>query len=106
MTDNPTADRLRAWAKGGLPHMAAVDFILAVYPDLHDSHPMVGHDGDARFLNVFRDEWQENLAGLSSGERATWHLVRSILAGDLNHAFWTMDATRQRALLTALDTNQ
>lgn len=111
MTTTTTAERLRSWAKGSLPCMTAVDFVLAVYPDLPDDSPFVAHDdhpGDRiTFLDVFGsdEEWLAKTGGLSSGELATWEIARSLIEGDLYNTFWSLDHERQTALLDAMRDN-
>jgi hypothetical protein len=107
-TTATTAERLRSWAKGSLPCMTAVDFVLAVHPDLADDNPFVAHDDHPTnritYLDVFgsAEEFEDKLGGLSSGERATWYLARSIVDGDLYDMFWSLDSGRQNALLDAM----
>lgn len=112
-TTATTAERLRSWAKGSLPCMTAVDFVLAVYPGLRDDSPFVGHDDHPTnritYLDVFDvddDGWEDKLAGASSGERATWNVVRSVLDGELYRDFWSLDRERQTALLDAMRAHQ
>lgn len=112
MTDTTTtAERLRSWAKGSLPCMTAVDFVLAVYPDITDDSPFVAHDDHPTnritYLDAFGsdEEWDRKLGGASSGERATWYIVKSLVDGDLYDTFWSLDRERQTALLDAMRNN-
>lgn len=104
MTETTTTlhDRLRTWARGSLPLMATVEFVLAVGTDLG---PMVCDDGDWAYLDLFEledDVWQIRVGGMSGGQRATWELARSIAEGEIYDQFWRLDNHRKAAFLTAL----
>jgi hypothetical protein len=100
---------LRAWANGWLPQMAAVEFILGVYPDLMHRHPMVRQhtedEGHGWYLDVYCDEetWAQRTGFMSGGERATWLLARSLATGELAEQFSRLDAERRRAFRSALE---
>jgi hypothetical protein len=84
--------------------MAAVEFLLDV-GNVGPDHPMICDDGYRAWPDVFDlepHEWRERTGYMSGGERATWNLVRSILEGELNDTFWSLDATRKASLLRAL----
>lgn len=107
--DASTGARLRRWAKGSLPCMVAVEFVLACYPRLRDDSPFVGHDthptNRITYLDVFdldEETWAERTGGMSSGELATWALVRSLLDGELYEHYWSLDSERRKAFLDAL----
>lgn len=113
-TETTIPDQLREWARGSLPCMAAVDFLIDTGTRLYVGHPMIAteREGDRAWLDVFgfndpeREEldmiWTERVGGMSSGERATWELVRSICDGELNEWWWRLDGTRKAAFLRGL----
>jgi hypothetical protein len=100
---------LRAWARGLLPAQAAVEFLIGCKA-VSVGNPMVAIDdeGECIWLNLDVDDdiWAERTGYMSGGERATWHLARSILCGELEEWFWRLDATRRAHLLRALLANQ
>lgn len=101
-TETSLAERLQAWARGSLPYMAAVEFVIATGTDVT---AMVRDDGERAWLDVFEfddDEWSSRVGWMSGGQRATWELVRSIVDGELDEWFWRLDGHRKSALLNAL----
>lgn len=118
--DFATADEihqgLRIWAKGSLPLMAAVEFVIGSGENLHRAHPMVDIEiyvddqEHARAtgrvaLEVFEDSdhtWGERTGWMSGGQLATWELARSIARGEIDRWFWRLDEGRQRAFIDAL----
>lgn len=107
--DGDLAAALRAWANGWLPQMAAVEFVLGVYPNLSPNNSMVRKhaedEGGGWYLDVYCDEetWQQRTAHMSGGERATWWLARSLARGELSEHFSRLDAHRRLAFSTALE---
>lgn len=107
---------LQEWAKGSLPLQSAVAFLLSTNTYLHDLHPMlfvesfVDDDGTVKHtgrvgLEVFEDSddtWEERTGYMSSGERATWELIRSMCRGEIEHWFWSLDPGRRFAFLQSL----
>jgi hypothetical protein len=66
----------------------------------------VAHEHDRAYLDVFdEDAFEKEIGYMSSGEKATWRLARSMVTGDLNDSFWSLDSDRARILLEALATN-
>lgn len=110
LTRDETVEALRDWARGSLPLTAAVEFAAASRLPLGR---MVAHDGDRTYLDVFVDDdrapdyltteqWADKVGYMSSGERGTWELVRSLAAGELEEWFWRLDGTLQAAFVAAL----
>lgn len=105
-------ERLRAWARGSLPCQAAVEFLIGT-GTLRVGHSMIRDTGRVAWPNVFVDEddpgwwawWADRTGCMSSGERATWELVRSILTGELEDLFWRLDGDRKVAFARALLAN-
>ena len=103
------AAELRAWANGWLPQMAAVEFVLGVYPNLSPNNSMVREhaedEGGGWYLDVYCDEetWEQRTAYMSGGERATWWLARSLARGELSEYFSRLDAGRRLAFSMALE---
>jgi len=117
MTDRETLDdELHTWAKGSLPLMAAVDFVVATGTDL--SVLMVARDRHERaFLDVFvndelardhpgeyltTEQWLDRVGMMSNGQRATWELARSIADGLIDEWFWRLDTHSKLAFASAL----
>jgi hypothetical protein len=103
-------DELNEWARGSLPLMAAVDFVVATGTELA---PMVGYDHGRVYLDVFVDDerapdyltteqWLDRVGTMSGGQRATWELARSIADGELDRWFWRLDTHRKLAFASAL----
>jgi hypothetical protein len=107
---------LEAWAQGSLPLQSAVMFLRATGERLHRTHPMLFVEGfideqdHARYtgrvgLEVFEDSdetWAERTGHMSSGERATWELIRSMCRGEIEQNFWSLDPGRRFAFLQSL----
>jgi len=95
--------RLRAWARGSSPRTAAVEFLLATGTEL--TGRLVRDDGERARLDVFNvpaAEWASRVGWMSSGQRATWELARSMVDGGLEEWFWRLDTDRKLALVAAL----
>jgi hypothetical protein len=106
MTDTATdLEQLQAWAQGSLPRQAAIE-LLHRTGSLYPRHPLVVTEHGRAYLDVFdEDDFEQAIGCMSSGEKATWRLARSILHGDLNDCFWSLDSDRARILLEALAKN-
>jgi hypothetical protein len=107
-TRDDVAAGLRAWARGALNLMAAVEFLLETGATLspHLVRP-TGYEGKYYRLDVFHDEvddaeWAERIAGMSGGQVATWTLVRSLCDGELSVTFWRLDVEHKLAFVAAL----
>lgn len=102
-TPEERGEELRKWAKGSLPMMAAVEFLIGA--DALRSIPAgFVQDDDWLWLDsqAIADGLEHGTGYLSSGERATWRLVSSMLNGELNATFWSLDPDRQAAFANAL----
>jgi hypothetical protein len=95
------AEGLREWAKGSLPAIAAVEFLLNCPDVLYDGHPMLelvpGPSGH------WRPDFEPlDRLSMSGGTVAAWRLARSLLEGELEDDFWRLDGTRKTAFVNAL----
>ena len=100
-------EQLREWARGSLPAQAAVEFLIET-GTLYERHPMIGQRDDRAWLDLFEIDaatWAERTGTMSGGERATWEIARSIVAGELEDTFWRLDGSRKAALVNALARN-
>lgn len=106
-TRETVAESLRAWARGGLSLQAAVEFLVATGTELVFARPSE-HPAGRWWLDVFdhTDQvWDTMTGGMSSGQKATWDLVRSLCDGELSDTLWRLDLHRRSALLDALAAN-
>jgi hypothetical protein len=125
-THEEIAIALQFWARGSLPHQAAVEFLIATGTRLYPRHPMLAHENEHGergagvlggiqywWIDVWgpdgedlaEDAWLARLGGMSGGEFATWTLIRSLLVGELQANFWRLDGSRKRAFIEALTRN-
>jgi uncharacterized membrane protein len=106
MTDITATDReLWAWAKGSFPCQAAVEFLTRT-GELNRHTLLVARTDGRAYLDVYdKDDFEQRIGYMSSGEKATWRLARSMVTGDLNDSFWSLDSDRGLMLLEALATN-
>lgn len=99
-------DKLRAWAKGMLPMMAAVDFLI----DCNQlSGAYVHVEGDTAwydFNQLDEDLTAGRLNFLSGGEQATLKLAISLRYGEIENNFWRLDPERREAFIRALTNHQ
>lgn len=97
---------LQLWAHGARDLEAAVGFVVETGTELLFARPTDSHSDIGRWwLDVFdhTDQvWETMTAGMSSGQKATWDLVRSLCDGELSRTLWRLDIDRRSALLGAL----
>jgi hypothetical protein len=105
--------RLRAWARGYLPYMAAVEFLIET-GEARPGHPLIATDPDApdlAYLDIWSTDpdsndrlgdWESRIGYASGGERATWRLAVSLAGGELGDELSRLDGTRRAAFIDAI----
>lgn len=104
-------EKLRTWAKGDLPAMAGVEFLIM--SGAIERHAELGgiivvdeHGAWIDPVNLHTAVATNKFGYMSAGERSTWRLIDSILTGQLNDTYWSLDPTRKAAFITALASAQ
>lgn len=102
-------ERLRKWAKGSLPLMAAVDFLINSGQSLPIGYIENYREGQPWIdFQALKDALDAGTYGghLSSGEWATLKLACSLARGELDDTFWRIDPERKAAFIQALTNHQ